>query len=1124
MIYTFYSYKGGVGRSMALANIAELCYEIGLRVLMVDWDLEAPGLEQYFDDQNPDFPDQVRDMPGIIEMLLEYKNQISRRTPATSGSELPFTPIEHYLVNVRPINQQNGGIWLLPAGRRSPKYFASYANTVLSFDWKDFYDNWGGELYIEWLRREIDHPKIADIVLIDSRTGVTEMGGVCTYQLADVVVAFCAANNSNLQGVETMVGNFRRPEVQILRTDRPLEVLVVPARIEVNAEGDELNKFQHVFLSRAELFAPPNFRDDPQHLWNLAIPYSTYYAYREAVAVRDRGLATATPLVQAFEALSRALAQLAPIGSRIHYAFLGSTPHQLRGPVADFIGRTKEIDQLVSALMKADSSTAAIACVRGLGGIGKTELAYTVAQSLAAHFPDAQLLVELRGASKDPLPPTQVLQTVIRAFEREAKLPDDLTQLQSIYRSLLNGKRVLILADDAKDAVQVRSLIPPPGCALLVTSRNRFSLPGMMAIDLGALPAAEAEGLLLKICPRIGQSAGDLAKLCGYLPLALRVSASLLKENDSRDVGRYLEQLRTERLKHLSDPDNPDDPQASVEASLRLSYDTLTPDMQAGLCQLSVFPTSFDEVAAAVVVAEGNVEVLDILQRRCLLEWDASVQRFSLNDLVRAFVATRLEDVDAALLRHAQHYAQVANQANQLCIKGDVSAGLALFDRERNNIDAGWAWALKKAGTAVVDTLVRDYTGAMTYIGDLRYDKPRERILQLEAALAATRRQSDRSGEAAALGNLGVAYAALGETRWAIDYHEQVIAVAREFGDRREEGNALGNLGLAYYSLGEVRRAIDFYEQHLAITREIGDRRGEGNALGNLGLAYADLGELRRAIEYHGQCLEVMRELGDRRGEGNALGNLGNAYYSLGEVPRVIAYHEQALAITRELSDRRGEGNALGNLGNAYYSLGDVRRAVELYEHQLIITRELGDRRGEGNALGNLGNAYYSLGDVRRAIDYHEQALTITRELGDRRREGNALSNLGLDYYSLSEAHRAIELYEQALTIDHELGDRRGEGNTLGNLGLAYYSLGELHRAMEIYERRLVIAHELGDRGGEAIANWNLGLVLEQQGDLAGAIELMQACVDYEREVGHPNAEADGARVAQLHQRLIDGE
>jgi len=208
---------------------------------------------------------------------------------------------------------------------------------------------------------------------------------------------------------------------------------------------------------------------------------------------------------------------------------------QLPPPMKDFVGRVAEQEQLISVLTQ-DLEHAAIAVIRGLGGIGKTQLVYAVARELVRRFPDGQLFLSLGGMSNDPLPPEQVLRMAIRAVEPETALPDNAVTLQHLYWEKLAGKRMLILADDARDAQQVRSLIPPTGCALLITSRNRFVLPGMVAVKLDLLASSEAEKLLLGICPRIEQHAATLAKLCGYLPLALRLSASLLASSDTRHV------------------------------------------------------------------------------------------------------------------------------------------------------------------------------------------------------------------------------------------------------------------------------------------------------------------------------------------------------------------------------------------------------------------------------------------------------------------------------------------------------------------------------------------------------------------------------------------------------------
>ncbi len=359
--------------------------------------------------------------------------------------------------------------------------------------------------------------------------------------------------------------------------------------------------------------------------------------------------------------------------------------HQLRAPIGDFVGRTDELEMLVQALCRPNG-TAAIIGVRGMGGMGKTELAYLVAHRVRHHFPDAQIVVPLAGTTPNRLTPEQALQAVIRDFKPEAKLPDDLPTLTRDYSACLDGQRALILADDAYDAAQVRSLLPPAGCALLLTSRQLFTLPGMQSIDLGLLAADEAATLLRQIAPRIGTHAPELARLCGYLPLALRISADLLANDDTRALPRYLADLEAERLRHLTDPDgHPDDPAASVEASLRLSYAALPAEAQTTLAQLGVFVGTFTPAAAAAVVSETPTplaDTLSLLRRRSLLEYDPASERYDLHDLVRAFALRHLPADRPVRLCHARYYQRVADRADALYLEGNerLLEGLALFD------------------------------------------------------------------------------------------------------------------------------------------------------------------------------------------------------------------------------------------------------------------------------------------------------------------------------------------------------------------------------------------------------------------------------------------------------------
>ncbi len=245
-----------------------------------------------------------------------------------------------------------------------------------------------------------------------------------------------------------------------------------------------------------------------------------------------------------------------------------------------------------------------------------------------------------------------------------------------------------------------------------------------------------------------------------------------------------------------------------------------------------------------------------------------------------------------------------------------------------------------------------------------------------------------------------------------------------------------------------------------------------------------------------------------------------------------IKWLEAALIAAQRLQDRKMEGVHLGNLGIAYKNLGEPHRAVEYHEQALAVLREIGNRRGEGATLGNLGLAYMDLADddkehhLRRAIELHEQNLVIAREIGDRHGEGNALMNTGNAYRCLGETRRAIEYHEQALAIFREIGDRSGEGTTLGSLGLAYGELSaddeehRLHCAIEYYKQALVVLREIGDRQGEGTISWNLGTLYEEVGDLLRAVLGMQVLVEFEREIGHPNAERHAIRVDGIRARL----
>ena len=580
----------------------------------------------------------------------------------------------------------------------------------------------------------------------------------------------------------------------------------------------------------------------------------------------------------------------------------------LPNPVADFTGRQNDIDKLVARLRNRE--TAAITAIDGQGGVGKTELAYYVGREVRDHYPDGQILLDLRGLAPKPVTPEDAMAGVILALEPQQKLPDKPEQIAGLYHGLLAERGVLILADNAKDSDQVRPLIPSPPSALLITSRQTIQLGGIERVDLDELPSDKAHTLLRSILgskPAADDEVARVARLCGNLPIALRVAGDYLATAPALSVPRYLERLGTK-------PADMTHQGRKVGAVLADSVEALereNPSLVKKWRSLAVFPAPFDRLAAEAV-AEFEGDELDTLVGRSLVVYRAGEERFRLHDLMRELAEEGCGEDEAqqARLRHAAHYLTVAGRVTDTYLKGGeerVLEGLRLFDQERVQVEAGQAWA---AGHAAEDdqaaVLAQDYPLRAASVLDLR-QHPRERVRWLEASAEAARKLGNRDREGMALGNLGIAYKDLGEPQRAIEHYEQHLVIARETGDRHGEGYALGNLGLAYADLGETRRAIEYYKQVLETTRETGDRRGEGQTLGNLGLAYADLGEMRLAIEHYKQHLVIARETGDRRGEGITFWNRADQYMKLGRRDEAIADAQLSLKILEEIEDPRAD-------------------------------------------------------------------------------------------------------------------------------------------------------------------------------------------------------------------------
>jgi WD40 repeat protein len=330
MIVTFYSFKGGVGRSMAMANVAEILAGAGYQVVACDWDLEAPGLERSFTDtqiQAEDFAAR----PGVMDLLRGYKETLvgavtpAPRKDSVKVGDLWLTRPSALTIEVAK-TPAGGSVRLLTAGARPSESYKRYADEVRGFDWKEFYEEWAGGSYIDFLRQDLSSgipsgsggklAPAADITLIDSRTGVTEHGGVCTHHLADLVVLMSAANDSNFYGSLRIARSLGSDELKAARDGRPLAVLPVRTRIEITSQVVELNEFRERFdehFSKFVLHAlrPPSGTTETTNwaqnlLAQTEIPYIGLYSFGEINLTRA-GTKREPKLFGAYRAIADAI-------------------------------------------------------------------------------------------------------------------------------------------------------------------------------------------------------------------------------------------------------------------------------------------------------------------------------------------------------------------------------------------------------------------------------------------------------------------------------------------------------------------------------------------------------------------------------------------------------------------------------------------------------------------------------------------------------------------------------------------------------------------------------------------------------------------------------------------------
>lgn len=658
-------------------------------------------------------------------------------------------------------------------------------------------------------------------------------------------------------------------------------------------------------------------------------------------------------------------------------------PAQLPADVADFTGREMDVQRLCAMMSDArrrDNPAVVVAVVAGAPGLGKTALAIHAAHELRRDFPDGQLYVSLRGGSEQPAPPDEVLARFLRDLGVDGvRVPVDADERAAMYRTRLAERQMLIVLDDARDAAQIRPLLPGSGsCAVIATSRHRLSdLAGSRLIDLDVLDDAEATELFTRI---VGaeraegepDAVRDVIAICAGLPLAIRIAGARLAARRGWRIRALAERLADQRrrIDELTAGD------LAVRACFQVSFDALSHRADnGGVDPAHVFrmlgawqgsSVGLPAVAALIGKPEGAVaEALEVLVDAHLLECPAP-DRYRLHDLLRAYAEERVQAdeppqaVEHAVRRVLSWYLRTADAAARVIApyRERVPLGPAEPGSEPLVFAAAeqaLSWSEQERANLVAATRQAASGG----LHDIAWKLP-------VAAMVCFDRHGYR-------------------TEW-LTTHRIALTSVRQLGDRRGEAWVLNNLGMV---LGQrhVNDAVGCFEQALAILRDTGDRRDQARVANNLAFCYLILGRHDEAVAALLDALDLQRSLGRRYGEGVALCNLAEAYLELGRREEAIACSREALGIVREVGSVRYEAYALYNLGRGNLELGRPAEAAGLFEQALATHRAAGDRYGEAQVLQRIGNAHAQAGRVTEARGTWLRARSIFEGLGE---EGQA--------------------------------------------------------------------------------------------------------------------------------------
>lgn len=622
--------------------------------------------------------------------------------------------------------------------------------------------------------------------------------------------------------------------------------------------------------------------------------------------------------------------------------FASPKPRQLPGDVRGFVNRSSDLQRLDAILTDNDDEplVVSVCVIAGTAGVGKTSLALRWAHQTAGHFPDGQLYVNLRcydpGA---PVTSQEALRHLLSALNVPARaVPPDPEAAAALYRSLLAGRRMLIVLDNAAGVAQVRPLLPGAvGSLVVVTSRSRLSglsvRDGTRRLTLGTLGEREAVALLRAITADYrpkddADKLVQLASLCARLPLALRIAAERAASRPHIRLDDLIRDLRDESALWDALSVGDDEEADAVRTVFAWSYRALPAEAAALFRLLGLHPgPGFGLPAAAATAGLGTTRahhLLDMLAGAHLLE-QTGHDRYEFHDLLRAYATDQAQHEEtpenraAALRRALTWYLHTSDAAQTWIIPqeahvpldppeegvspldfADHDEALRWYEQESANLLA----AARAAEEAGLDKIAWQLPAVLRSI-HMRLSPFTHWLAMARIGLLAARRLGDRPAEAELLESLGMAHAQSHQLVEAAEYHQAALDIRRERGDRLGEAMSLNDIGLVELRQRRLPQAMARFAESRSLCQEIGATEWEAVFVSNTAEVSYELGRLQRAHDLAGQALELHRELCDQGGQGNALRLLSAAQRERGALEEALRSARDAVDIALRHRKRR---------------------------------------------------------------------------------------------------------------------------------------------------------------------------------------------------------------------------